>query len=469
MYVFKNALANLKRHRKRNGLLSIIVLVLLVGISTSIVINNTTKAIIQDYQQRFGSDVSIDIDIEQIEQLAADGGGMMFEFEIDNITSKQYISFAKSDYIKSYSLVGSLGINFGDDITAVDEGEESEGEGGFIQFETVGGSEPGEAYTQPTGNVELVSDSQYLSYFDKGLRSLKEGEFFKEDNEVLVSEEFAKLNELEVGDTFELKGTHQTENTQVTVSGIYYDLTNEYQMPIVNAGMNRRNDILMSIDSTFAQDVIDNVYVIANYELKHPDYIEEFRAELTEKGLPSIYRATTDEYTYNTIVAPVLGLEKITSTFVWVILVVGSLILMFVQSLTIRERKYEIGVLRAMGMKKIKIARMFIYENVLITTICLVLGMSCGVIVSQPIADQMIETQIQVAEKNEQMNMSGVALDMNSMTQPAQPLSEINVQISSEAIMQIIGSSLVVVFMSSLIGVLTITRYEPMQILSERN
>lgn len=45
-------------------------------------------------------------------------------------------------------------------------------------------------------------------------------------------------------------------------------------------------------------------------------------------------------------------MKKITMVFLIVVLVLGAIILTLLTSILIRERKYEIDVLRAMGMKK---------------------------------------------------------------------------------------------------------------------
>ena len=49
------------------------------------------------------------------------------------------------------------------------------------------------------------------------------------------------------------------------------------------------------------------------------------------------------------------------------------------------------------------------------------------------------------------------------------PLSEIEIKITPEAIYQIILISVALAMISSLVGVLHITKYEPIKILSERN
>ncbi len=478
MYIIKNALSNLVRNKRRNVLVGVISLTVIFATTISIVINTTTKEIINDYKGRFGSEVAIDIDINKINQMAQTGELM---FDIENITADKYMDFADSDYLKSYSLKGSIGIDFKGEIKPV--GQDDADEMGDI-FIAGNGMEGEEDPTMSTGNAYFINNISQLDEFKNGRRSIVEGKVFTEKNEILVSEDFAKLNNLKVGSEIKVKGGYNLKNKEenLKIAGIYKDLTEEYSgMPIKVPGMNRRNDIIMSLESDFAKNCLDEVYIEANYELKNPDLLEKFKVELDEKGLPEVYKASTDEATYNKIIAPVLGLEEITKTSMLAILIVGGIILLLVQSITVRERKYEIGVLRAMGMKKNNIARMFIYENLLITSICLLIGFTVGNVLSQNIADSLIESQVKIAEENSKNNFMNYGMDgvviggeaemsiIGEVGNEAEVLSNIDVQLSMESIFKILAVSLVIVIFTSLIGVIAITRYEPMQILSERN
>lgn len=64
------------------------------------------------------------------------------------------------------------------------------------------------------------------------------------------------------------------------------------------------------------------------------------------KGLPNTFDVTTDSHSYNAIVKPVEGLKKITTTFMFVLIALGSLVLSLLTSTSIGERKYEVGVLK---------------------------------------------------------------------------------------------------------------------------
>lgn len=63
----------------------------------------------------------------------------------------------------------------------------------------------------------------------------------------------------------------------------------------------------------------------------------------------------TDESSLERMVEPVESLKSLSLTFLIIILILGAVIMLLLSVIAVRERKYEIGVLRAMDMKKKKI------------------------------------------------------------------------------------------------------------------
>ena len=482
MYIFKNALSNVKQNKGRNILVGMIILILIVSTTVSIVINNTTKGIIEDYKSRFGSEVSIDIDMNKLDFSSSEG---IMEFEIPNITTKQYVDFANSEYLKSYSLTSTMATIVKDAEVVDGDIDNSDIFGGMVgdsvDIEIVGDAgEEDLPEGMPNANLIAVSDVSKLTEFADGSRKIIKGEIFTKNNQCIISEELAELNKFEIGDTINTKGMYKTDpETKLQIVGIYRDITSEYgNFPFKDPSMNRRNEIITKFDINSETSSL-TMGITANYVLKNPDLLENFQKEVIAKGLPDIYSVTTDEASYNRIVAPVLGLSDISSVSMWVILIIGCIILLIIQAIIIRERKYEIGVLRAMGMKKFKLAKMFVYESLIITVICLLLGFSVGSVVSQPIANSMIKSQIEISE-NTQSDMvfgdgafvvgdaSGGIVESGTMSN-VEPLSSIDIGISAETILQIVLISVIIAIITSLASVIVITKYEPMKILSERN
>ncbi len=468
MYILTNALKNLGRNKGRNILLGIIIFILILSTTVGLVINTTTKGIIEDYRTRFGSEVTLSIDFDKLmAEYKPSADGKTFLSAAPKISPEKYVAFADSECLKTYRMNMLAGIVF-EDLKAVDE-QANEGMG------SLGGGNGD--YIPPTAKLLGYTDPHDMPDFANGLRKMIEGTLYQGKNECIISSDFAELNQLEVGDTFVVKDTKSKKSIALKVTGIYADATEaKKELPASFFSMegsyeNRRNEIFVNIDTISENFDISGLTVNAEYELKSPDFVQDFEKELRDKGLPDAYIVETDEASYNKIVAPVIGLSKISMTFAWVILAVGSMILLLITAMGIRERKYEIGVLRAMGLKKAKVSIMFVAESVMITVLCLGLGFGIGNAVSQPVADSLIASQVEAASSAKSDMHNGLTSigESNTSTSGVQPLSEIDVSLTAEAALQIALIALALALLSSAAGVIFITKYEPMKILSERN
>lgn len=263
----------------------------------------------------------------------------------------------------------------------------------------------------------------------------------------MVSKEFAELNKLKLGDSIVVKNSmNQKESLSLKLVGIYFDSSPQSQelppgvIDLGGSSSNTRNELLVGLDTLLDGFTLDSFGIPASYELSSPDVLEAFSKELTEKGLPSEYIVQTDVGSYERIVAPVEGLAKISLTFIAVILAVGSIILLFVITMTTRERKYEIGVLRALGMKKAKVATMLVFESIIISTIALTLAFGMGMLVAQPVADKLIQAQIESRNENN-MDMNGIiqmeSVGVGSIGQDERSITEIKVKLTTNTMAQI--------------------------------
>jgi putative ABC transport system permease protein len=95
-----------------------------------------------------------------------------------------------------------------------------------------------------------------------------------------------------------------------------------------------------------------------------------------------------------------------------------------------------------MGMKKNKLALGLWVETIALTCICFVLGMIAGGLLSQPISDTLLA---------------------------GQQAASINISISPQTALQIFGVAILLASIAGIISVISITKYEPIKILMERN
>ena len=535
MYILQNAWKNIGRNKGRNILMGTIILAIIAASSIALIISNTAAGIIGNYKQRFGSEVSISINIERfiessgITPQTQSGGGrrinMAGGFRMPQIAPEQYLDFGESEYLKEAKYDASVGVHNSDSLNFIDE--ELGGSGAGMSGMSTGGGDRALMSAGPSGGLAYFGGDDFyanlLGYnyvpdeFSEGKRQIAGGRYPENDGECIISGELLENSGLEIGDTITLASTLRTyiafdepeivENedgseselygetlTQdigyaLTIVGYYDDLTDEYTNDFMqNAYTNRRNEIITTAGTIIGPmvDGYTGINVSAKYYLADPAMLENFAAELYAKGLDENYDVLTDEAGYNTIVKPVEGLKGITLVFLAAVLILGAVILVLLSSIAIRERKYEIGVLRAMGMKKNKVALGLLSEMITITLACLVLGLGAGIAAAQPVSDMLLENQLeQIAEQNSGANnmafgpmggairtvsaAGGMRIGGPANMSAAEALKEMDVSLGGATILQIISVSLALAAAASIAGIAHVTRYEPIKILSERN
>ena len=456
MYILQNALKNVVRNKGRNILMGAIILAIIVTTVISLIINTASEAIIEDYKTLFGTRVYINPDTSRLTVMSGAQSEQLVPLR------EVYAALQGSDCLLSADL--SCQVPSVSD-TLIGLGESSGGSA--VPVTPDGGS-----FTKfPTMNVKGYTNPESLDDFREGFRGLTSGAFPSADYECIISEDFAELNNIKVGDTVHIKQGMVADNPlTLKVVGVYFDFTANMFGDAISApaAINVRNDIITNYETAFAYGKSDPRVDTAAYTLKSPGLLSAFENEARLAGLSYDYKVTIDEEAYNRIISPVLAMSGISFTFMLVVLILGGLILILLATLSIRERKYEVGVLRAMGMKKHKVAFGLVFESLIITAVCLVIGLGAGAAVAQPVSDMLLHEQVasteESADSGSDMYYAGTQTDFS-----AKPLTDLEVRLDIKVVGSIILISLLLVLISSVTGISYITKYEPIKILMERN
>ncbi|HBI94368.1 MAG TPA: ABC transporter permease [Terrisporobacter glycolicus] len=466
MYIFKNALKNLVRNKERNILLGIIMTAILSCTAISILINTTSNEIIKDYKNRFGAEVFIQSNMEKTQEKI--NAGKMDELN-KGVPNDIKEKISKSEYVKEtiFSLTFS---GYSKEIKALDQPDGSD-DIDMSNVVAIGGQS--NLTKRPNLNILGGLNEEGNKEFKNGTRKIIKGEMPKKNNEAIVSEEFAKLNNLKVGDKMKIQNPQDPEkyeSLELSISGIYYDgAKSDNNFGVKHHMLNRSNEIITTYDTLKLYDSKsdeDFVHIDAKYYLKDPDLVDNFNKEAHKLGLSDLFDLSVDSSSYNSIVKPVEGLKEISKIFMTLVLGFGGSVLVLISILAIRERKYEIGVLRAMGMKKGKVALGLVFETLSMIVISLSLGLTIGSISAQPISDMLLQGQIEAQKQAGSMSMT---IGMGGPSQSVPALEKLNVFLSSEAILSITLIALLLGAVSAGIGILYINRYEPRKILTERD
>ena len=505
MYIFKNAVKNLGRNRGRNLLLGGTMLAIVISTVVTLTITRTTDAIIADYKQQFLSEIFIELDMDAfIANMMAEmtseggsrqhsGGGVMVGGGIPALDSQLILDIVDSPYLADYQLQATVGIN-SRDLQALDSDDpdflnfienqpslEIDDDGRLLML-----NENDEMTISPMLGIFSIEGGNWAD-FELGERALTHGEMPVNYGEALISGALAEKNNLSIGDTFEVNHFLTDEDHYITrefvITGLYVTLEADDGLAFMMMGrmpfMNRDNEILTTFDTAIfpALGGSSIAQISGSYFLHNPSDLDTFESSIRNLGLTDDFIVRTDEASYQAIVAPVVGLGNVTQTFLWVVLILGGIIITLLSSIAIRERKYEIGVLRAMGMKKGKIATGLASETLMITALCLVLGLGVGTILSQPITDALLTVQLEAIPEIEDTGFGGfggggvhlISSRGGGGVPEVSPIDELNVVMSASTIVEIVVLSLSLSAVASVISLAKITKYEPIKILMERN
>jgi len=469
MYLIGNAMKNLLRNKGRNILIAAITLAIVVSVVITLTINNAAARIIDEIRLDLGSRVEVRQDLMDMREIG------LGRDDVSYISIEDFYSFARSDYLRTTIFNADM-YAWSDTFCAVMDDpakpgqvERSDGKGGIVLDETC--------------KLITTSEPAILPEFGAERAILPGGRMFEGINECIISEELALLNGIAVGDGIELRSAIATDkHYSLTVVGIYSDETEEYSnmMFMFNRPIseNRRNEIITSFDTlmTAGWETNAGLDMKTYYFLNDPDNVRKYEDEVRSKGLPVTYNVAINQVAYDKVTGPLSGVRGATVTFMIVILILGAIVLAIISFMAVRERKYEVGVLRAMGMEKSKVAFGILAETMMVSVLCLAIGLGAGTAMAQPIADNMLAGRVTDAEAEAEVSgggnkvlFAGGQMQTDDKAAGYVPESEINVSLSAAVILEIILITFALATLSGVICVVVITQYEPLKILRERS
>jgi putative ABC transport system permease protein len=228
------------------------------------------------------------------------------------------------------------------------------------------------------------------------------------------------------------------------------------------------------------------VTTTGTYVFATPEDYEAFDAELRASGLDESYQLTSyDLANYEASLVPLQNLASFATTLLWIVLGVGAVILVVITVFNIRERKYEVGVLTAIGIDKPKVALQFVAEMLIVSFVALVVGLGAGAAASVPVADKLLADQVAQQEATattteEAFGRGG--LDGGPVTVQGEGgmtwsmggganvtyIDQINATVDFAVIGQLAAIGLGLVVIASAAGVISALRYDPLTILANR-
>lgn len=535
MYILKNALRNISRSKGRNILIGIIVLVIAISSCVTLSIKQSAIKTKESYQENLKITAQISVDRQSLMQNSSSGGeapdrdSMKSALQgIGELTLDDMKTYAGASSVEDfyYSSTASLNADEDTDLEAVTTTtEDTSSTDGTQQgnapegMEQMGGDKGGpkmSAGMGEQGDFTVVGYSSHsaMTDFVSGTSTITDGTVFDEDTSdmvCIISDELAAYNSLSVGDTISLVNPNdEDEKYELEIVGIYNNSESSVSVGGMMGGFSTMSDpankiytsydTLNSIITTSSENATTETddetgmeqttairqQVSGTYVFSDLASYEVFEDEVRDLGLDDTYTVSSSDVTsYEQSIEPLENLSKFATYFLVIVLIIGAIILIVLNLFNIRERKYEIGVLTAIGMKKGKVATQFIIELFTVTFIAILLGTVIGSAVSLPVTNKLLESQIESQQEQSQAQMNNFGKgngangggNMPSMDKGNFGRGESNVNYISEVssatditvVMQLIGIGIILTIISSCTAVIFVLRYEPLKILTNRD
>lgn len=512
MYILKNALRNITRAMSRSILNIILVLIISVSSCVALTIKESADTAKENAYSNLNVTGSIAVDRQKImEKLNGDKSSMM-EYMNKSLSLEEMEKYAQSQYVDDFRYNLSISLNGTDELNPFTTEEESEDSNEPNNKNPFGGMS-NKFMSRGDFVITGYNSHDNMTDFINGTKKIIEGAMFDasgDNNQCIISNELAQFNDVKLGDKIKLSNiNNEDEVYEVTVSGIYEN-TDSSSMTMMNmkGGVDPANDIYMNYDtvneiikkskenpisvtnSITGEDQTSEITgtVHGTYVFKDAKAYDSFTNDVVSLGLDdSIYSVTSlDVNKYEESIRPLDNLSKYSIIFFYVVLIIGGAILIVFNLFTVKSRKYEIGVLAAIGMKKGKVAAQFIIEALIICLIAVTIGAGIGAASSGPIAESMLQSQITSVQESEEtqknnfgQNYQGRGPGKGQMMGYGQPnnmassnnvsyIDTINASTNLTVILELMGIGLLLTLLSSLIAMISILKYEPLKILNDR-
>ena len=469
MYIIKNAWINIKRHLGRNILIGLIVLVVALSSTIALSINTSGNKLIESYKDKNELAVSFRLDMSKLR----DESNTYTKLTVSDIEN-----YADSDYVSSYYYTLDTSLS-SDDIEAIDMSEKFEPkDNGDAPNSEMPDRGQGKENMDSQGDYKITaySDPSYIENFINGTSKITSGSMITKDDEenhIVISEELATQNDLEVGDeiTFYLPSDSSITYT-FEITGIFETTDDSASDDFMNINvLNAQNQIYTTVTAinNILEDDDSSNSLNATIYLKNQDDLEAYAEEVKDKGLSDYYTLSdnTDEIT--STLTPIKNISNFSMTFLIIILIVGAIILAVINILNIRDRKYEIGVLRAIGMSKTKLILSLLIELFIVTVIAFIIGIIGGKLLSQPVTNKMLENEInfqQVQTENTRENFGGRGFERPNERRATQNYEDsLTVTLDAKTVIILFSFGLILVIVSGSASAIFITKYNPNQIL----
>ena len=275
-------------------------------------------------------------------------------------------------------------------------------------------------------SLEATNNTKRNILFSSGVFTIKEGKNIEENdkNSIIVHEEFAKQNNLKLGDEVDL------ELLDIEKSG----KIKSHKFKIIGIFSGKKQETYTGLSSDFSENMVFVDYSTSqeilnkseNNKIANKILMYSGSAESTDLALNKLKELKIDESKYfvekdskafEESLESVSGIKHIIKIMTYSIMLGGMVVLSLILILWLRERIYEIGIFLSIGTSKIQIIMQFIFELLFISIPSIISSLFLGNVLIKVIAGGLINSENSMISGGNLINDSSFMLNITTLGQ----------------------------------------------------
>ena len=275
-------------------------------------------------------------------------------------------------------------------------------------------------------SFEATNNTKRNILFSSRVFTIKEGKNIEENdkNSIIVHEEFAKQNNLKLGDEVNL------ELLDIEKSG----KIKSHKFKIIGIFSGKKQETYTGLSSDFSENMVFVDYSTSqeilnkseNNKIANKILMYSGSAESTDLALNKLKELKIDESKYfvqkdsnafEESLESVSGIKHMIKIMTYSIMLGGIIVLSLILILWLRERIYEIGIFLSIGTSKIQIIMQFIFELLFISIPSIISSLFLGNVLIKVIAGGLINSENSMISGGNLINDSSFMLNITTLGQ----------------------------------------------------
>ena len=275
-------------------------------------------------------------------------------------------------------------------------------------------------------SLEATNNTKRNILFSSGVFTIKEGKNIEENdkNSIIVHEEFAKQNNLKLGDEVNLELLDIEESGKIK----------SHKFKIIGIFSGKKQETYTGLTSDFSENMVFVDYSTSqeilnkseNNKIANKILMYSSSAESTDLALNKLKELKIDESKYfvqkdsnafEESLESVSGIKHMIKIMTYSIMLGGIIVLSLILILWLRERIYEIGIFLSIGTSKIQIIMQFIFELLFISIPSIISSLFLGNVLIKVIAGGLINSENSMISGGNLINDSSFMLNITTLGQ----------------------------------------------------